>query len=94
VKFVHERTGRVLVPVSDRHARQLVSHRCWTLLEDGTPEPAPAPAAAPEPVPAGDDGVRHVGGPWYEVIVRGEQVAKVMGKNKAQERFETETSRW
>lgn len=44
-----------------------------------TPDPEPAPAAR-------EDGIHHSGGPWFEVVVNGETVDKVQGRQAAEER--------
>ena len=50
---------------------------------DPEPEPDPEPESEPEPV----NEVRHTGGPWFEVIVDGETVDKVNGRDAAEARL-------
>ena len=47
------------------------------------PEPDPDPAATTEPV----NEVRHSGGPWFEVVVAGETVDKIQGRDAAEARL-------
>lgn len=53
------------------------------------PDPEPAVEVDPEPEEAGAavNEVRHTGGPWFEVVVNGETVEKVNGRQAAEERL-------